>query len=127
MSGHRRVTAWMPVMCPHLPHLRQPQARVLAWGSVGRGLARSGALTAVAVFLAVWRPRTEQTGRQAGRACGDEAAAKRGSTRQARAVAPGVVLRLGGVRRGGQGTPRARALEATTWGRRFTVLALSVV
>jgi DDE family transposase len=94
---------------------------------LGMGLARSCALTAVAVFLAVWLHRQEQTVRQQWRTCCDEAEAKRGTPRQARAVEPCVVPRLRWVLSGWQGTPLALALDATTVGRRLTVLAISIV
>jgi hypothetical protein len=45
----------------HLPLLSQPQATVLALWSLGMVLARSCTLTAVAVFLAGWLHRKEQT------------------------------------------------------------------
>jgi hypothetical protein len=91
------------------------------------GLARSCALTAVAVFLAVWLPRQEQTVRPQLRECCYEAEAKRGTTRQALAVAPCFVPLLRWVLSGWQGTQLALALDATTLGLRFTVLAISVV
>jgi hypothetical protein len=121
MSCHSRVTEWTTVMCPHLPHLSQPQARVLALWSVGMVLARSGALTAVAVFLAVWLPRKEQTVRQPWRACCDEAEAKRGSTRQARAVAPCFVPLLGGVLRGWQGIGMKLRRSLRAWSRQTAI------
>jgi hypothetical protein len=90
-------------------------------------LARSWALTAVTVFLAVWLHRQEQTVRHQGRECCDEAEAKRGPQRPALAVDPcGVPLRRW-VLRGWPGTQLALALDATTWGLRLTVLAISVV
>ncbi len=64
MSCHRRVTEWTTIIRTHLPQLSTSQATVLALWSLGMVLARSGALTAVAVFLAVWLHRTEQTVRQ---------------------------------------------------------------
>ena len=48
----------------HLPLLSQPQATVLALWSLGMVLAHLCALTAVAVFLAGWLHRKEQTVRQ---------------------------------------------------------------
>jgi hypothetical protein len=57
MSCHRRVTGWTTIMRTHLPQLSAPQATVLALWSLGMVLARSCAMTAVAVFLAVWLHR----------------------------------------------------------------------
>jgi hypothetical protein len=64
MSCHSRVDEWTTVIRTHLPHLSKPQATVLALWSLGMVLARSCALTAVAVFLAGWLQRKEQTVRQ---------------------------------------------------------------
>jgi len=90
-------------------------------------LARSCALTAVTVFLAVWLRRKEQTVRQQLREFCYEAEAKRGTQRQALAVEPCFVPLLRWVLSGWQGTQLALALDATTLGLRFTVLAISVV
>jgi hypothetical protein len=90
-------------------------------------LAHSCALTAVAVFLAAWLHRKEQTVRQQLRAFCYEAEAQRGTTRQALAVEPCCMPLLRWVLRGWQGTPLALALEATTFGLRFPGLAMSGV
>jgi hypothetical protein len=127
MSCHRRVTEWTTILRTHLPPLSAPQATVFALWRVGMVRARSCALTAVAVVLAAWRRRQEQTGRQQWRECCDEAEAKRGTQRQARAVAPWFVPLLRWVLSGWQGTQLALALDATTLGLRLTVLAIRVV
>jgi hypothetical protein len=127
MSCHRRVTEWTTVIRTHLPQLSAPQATVLALWSLGMVLARSCALTAVTVFLAVWLRRQEQTVRQQLREFCYEAEAKRGTQRQALAVEPCFVPLLRWVLSGWQGTQLALALDATTLGLRFTVLAISVV
>lgn len=90
-------------------------------------LARSCALTAVATVLAVWLRRPAQTVRQQLREFCDEAEAKRGDQRQALCVEPCLVPLLAWVLRRWQGTQLALALEATSLGMRFTVLAISVV
>jgi len=107
--------------------LSKPQATVLALWSLGMVLARACALTAVAAFLAVWLRRQEQTVRQQLREFCDEAEAKRGDQRQALGVECCFVPLLAWVLRRWQGTQLALALEATTLGTRFTVLAISVV
>jgi hypothetical protein len=111
----------------HLPHLSKPQATVLALWSLGMVLARSCALTAVSAFLATWLGRKEPAVSQQWREWGYEATAKRGPSRCALAVEPCCVPLLGWVVEPWEGTQGARALAATTWGTRFTVLALSVV
>lgn len=127
MSCHRRVTEWTTIIRTHLPQLSASQATVLALWSLGMVLARSCALTAVTVFLAVWLHRKEQTVRQQLREFCYEAEAKRGTQRQALAVEPCFVPLLRWVLSGWQGTQLALALDATTLGLRFTVLAISVV
>ena len=91
------------------------------------GLARSCALTAVSAFLATWLGRKEPAVRQQWRALCYEATAKRGTARCALAVEPCFVPLLTWVVEQWEGTQLALALEATPWGTRFTVLALSVV
>ena len=88
MSCQSRLAEWTTVIRTHLPLLSQPQATVLALWSLGMVLARSCALTAVAVFLAGWLHRKEQTVRQQLREFCYEVEAKRGVQRQALAVEP---------------------------------------
>src|SRR5215471_16567948 len=90
-------------------------------------LARSCALTAVRAFVATWLKRKEPPVRQQWRELGSEATANRGTARCARAVEPCCVPRLAGVVAPWEGTPWALALDATTLGPRFTVVALSGV
>jgi hypothetical protein len=127
MSCPPRVTAWTTIIHAHVPHLRKAQATVLALWSLGMGLARSGALTAVRAFLAPWLGRTEPAVYQQWRAFGSEATAKRGTARQALGVETGFVPLLTWGVDPWAGTQLALALAATTWGDRFPVLALSVV
>jgi hypothetical protein len=79
MSCHPRVTEWSLTIQAHWPHLRKPQATVLALWSLGLVLARSCALTAVRACLATWLHRQESTVRQQLREFCYEARAKRGS------------------------------------------------
>jgi Transposase DDE domain len=127
MSCHPRVTEWTMTIHAHLPHLTKPQATVLALWSLGMVLARACALTAVSTFLATWLGRKEPAVRQQLREFCYEATAKRGAARQALVVETCFVPRLGWVVAQWEGTPLALALDATTLGTRFTVLALSVV
>jgi DDE family transposase len=127
MSCHPHVTEWTMVIHTHLPHLSKPQATVLALWSLGMVLARSCALTAVSAFLATWLDRKEQTVRQQLREFCYEATAKRGTTRCALAVEPCFRLLLAWIIGQWEGTQLALALDATTLGTRFTVLALSGV
>jgi hypothetical protein len=125
MSGPPRVTAWPLGIQPHWPHLRKPQATVLALWSLGMGLARSGALTAVRAVLATWLGRTEPAVRQQRRALCEAATAQRGPPRQALVVEPGCApLWAWGVAQW-EGPPLALARAATPWGARLTGLARS--
>jgi hypothetical protein len=55
---------WLTTIMQHLPHLRKPQATVLALWSFGMVLARACALSAVSHLLAKGLRRQEQTVRQ---------------------------------------------------------------
>jgi hypothetical protein len=90
-------------------------------------LARSCALTAVSAFLATWLHRKEDAVRQQLREFCYEATAKRGTARQVLVVETCFVPLLTWVVDQWEGTQMALALDATTLGTRFTVLALSVV
>jgi Transposase DDE domain len=127
MSCHPRVTEWTTIIRTHLPHLTKPQATVLALWSLGMVLARSCALTAVSAFLATWLHRKEDAVRQQLREFCYEATAKRGTARQELVVETCFVPLLTWVVGQWEGTQMALALDATTLGTRFTVLALSVV
>jgi Transposase DDE domain len=127
MSCHPRVTEWTTIIHTHLPHLSKPQATVLALWSLGMVLARSWALTAVSAFLATWLGRKEPAVRQQLREFCYEATAKCGTARQALVVETCFVPLLAWVVGQWEGTQLALALDATTLGTRFTVLALSVV
>jgi hypothetical protein len=127
MSCHSRVDEWTAILPTPLPRLRKPQATVLALWSLGMVLARSCALTAVRVYLALLLKRQENTVRQQLREWCDEAHATRGDQRPALVVEDDFAPLWRWVLRRWQGTPLALALEATTLGTRFTVLALSVV
>jgi hypothetical protein len=107
--------------------LTKPQATVLALRSLGMVLARSCAWTAVSAFLATWLGRKEPAVRQQLREFCYEATAKRGAARQELVVATCFVPLLGWVVAQWEGTQLALALDATTLGTRFTVLAISVV
>jgi hypothetical protein len=127
MSCHSTVSEWTTIIRTYLPQLSKPQATVLALWSLGMVLARACALTAVATFLAVWLRRQEQTVRQQWREFCYEAEAKRGDQRQAICVERCFVPLLAWVLSRWQGTQVALALDATSLGVRFTVLASSVL
>jgi hypothetical protein len=127
MSSHSRIVEWTTIISTQLPLLSKPQATVLALWSLGMVLARSCALTAVAAFLAMWLRRPEQNVRQQLREWCYEAEAKRGDQRQAFDPQACFVPLLQWIVCQWQGTQLALALDATSLGTRFTVLAISVV
>ena len=118
---------WTTEVTTHLPHLSHPQATVLALWSVGRILARSCALTAVANLLATGQGRKANSVRQQVREWCYEAEAKRGTKRQALEVESGFAPLLGWGLSGGEGQQLALAIDATALGARFVVLTVSGV
>ena len=118
---------WRTTIMHHLSPLSTPQASVLAMWSFGMVLARSCALRAVSLLLAAGMQRKEQTVRQQLRAWSDDVPRQRGAKRPALRVETCCMPVLGWVVRGWQGTQLALALDATTWGQRCVVRAISVV
>lgn len=127
MSSQAQFEQWQFTIMQHLPHLSKPQAYGLALWSWGMVLARSCALTTVSSLLAtIWR-RKENTMRQRLREWYWDAPAKRGQKRQALEVERCFAPLLGWVIKDWQGSQIALALDASSLGMRFVVLALSVV
>ena len=111
----------------HFPHLSKPQAKVLALWSLGLVVARSGALSAVSVLLAQWLDRKPNPVRQQLREFCYEAPAKRGGDRREVVVETCFAPLLKWVLSGWEGPQLALAVDATTLGQRFVVVALSVL
>ena len=118
---------WLTTIMQHLSPLSKPQATVLALWSFGMVLARSCALSAVRNLLAEGMQRNEQTVRQRLREWYYDAQRKRGPKRQELRVETCFPLWLGWVVSWWHGTQLALAIDATTLGQRFVVLAISVV
>jgi len=118
---------WSAEVAAALPQLSKPQATVLALFSLGMVFARSCAITAVAAFLSVALERPFNTVRQQLRESCWEAAAKAGTQRREVVVETCFVPLLGWIVSRWLGTQLALALDATTLGDRFAVLAISVV
>ena len=53
MSRHGGLLSWTAMVSTHMPHLNQPQARVLALRSDGIAMTRSCGRLTVATFLAL--------------------------------------------------------------------------
>ena len=146
MSRQEVVSAWEETVSRELPQLSRPQARVLALWSLGIALAQRCGQTSVAVTLAALLGVREGSMRQRLREWCYAAADKRGAKRRTLAVESCFTPLLGWVLRWWTpDTPTAPtaptapnivntsaqrlalALDATTLGTRFTVLALCVV
>ncbi len=127
MHCQASVDQWRTTIMQHLPQLSKPQATVLALWSLGMVLARSCALTAVSAIVAAVEGRKENTIRQRLREGYYEAPAKQGTQRQALQVETCFAPLLGWIVSWWQGTQLALALDATTLGACFVVLAISVV
>ena len=127
MSCHDRVYAWRTEVAAHLPHLSRPQAMVLALWSFGMALAGSCGRTAVGTVLAAGLGCGEDALRQRLREWCYGATDKRGAKRRELAVEGCFAPLLGWVLGWWDGTQLALALDATTLGERFAVLAVSVV
>lgn len=127
MSCQDKVYQWMDVITTHLPHLSKPQVAVLALWSLGMVLARSCALTAVAVFLAEALGRKEDAVRQQLREWCYDAKDKAGKHRQELQVEVCFVPLLRWILSLWRGRQLALAIDATTLGQLFTVLTISVV
>jgi hypothetical protein len=119
----------------HFPHLSKPQAYGLALWSFGMVMAQASGLTTVSAWLACFLGHSLGTTRQQLREWYEEAAAKKspgatkGVKRQALDVGPCFALLLQWVLETWPATePRlALALDATTLGQIFTILAISLV
>lgn len=129
MARQDGVSQWTATVSTHLPHLSRPQAAVLALWSYGIVLAQGCGLTTVAAFLADLGDASEATLRQRLREWYQEAPRKRGGKRRALGVGPCFAPLLRWVL--AWWAPGERqlvlALDASSLGDRFTVLAISVV
>jgi hypothetical protein len=110
-----------------MPHLSQPQARVLALWSYGIALTRSCGRLTVATFLALLLGRKVATIAQRFYAWCCEASQQAGTKRQALEVTTCFVPLLYWIVTLWTGTQLAFALDATAVGARFVVLAVCVV
>src|SRR5579859_3801358 len=97
MSCQDRVYQWTTVIEQHFPHLSKPEATGLALWSLGMIWARSCALSAVSLWLAVGLGRKPNTVRQQLREWCYERGAKRGAKRRELAVEPCFAPLLGWV------------------------------
>ena len=131
MTDQPALYQWATLLSTQVPALSGPQVRVLAQWSLGLVLTRSCALTAVAVFWATAVSQSEHTVRQRLRAwcatAADKAGSKRGGKRREVPVTDCFVPLLRWVPSWWGGRQVALALDATSLGQTFVVLAVSVV
>lgn len=127
MSRHPGIYQWSQTVATHFPHLSKPQAVGLALWSLGMILARACGLTAVAGVLAPVLGQSFNTVRERLRDTYREAEAKAGCQRAELEVATCWAPWLAWVLEGWSSTQLAIAVDATTLGQRFVVLAISVL
>ncbi len=131
MADQTALYQWTAIVGTFLPLLSTAQVRVLAQWSLGLVLARSCALTAVSLFWATALAQSEHAVRQRLRewcyAADDKAGAKRGIKRREVPMTDCFVPLLRWVLSWWAGDQLALAVDATTLGERFVVLAVSVV
>jgi hypothetical protein len=129
MNGYLGLNSWIAIVSNKLPHLSQPQTKVLGMWSFGIGMMQSAGLTTVAVFLAELLEHKENTVRQRLREWYKDAGDKKGNQRQeldvTKCFAP--LLRWIISEWDGQNKQLPLGMDATTLGQRFTVLAISVL
>lgn len=127
MSRFPGLHQWTDVVGKRFPHLSKPLAACLALWSLGMIVARSCSLTAIAW---AWVPILKQkfyTLRERLRDLYREAPAKAGAQRRQLDLDTCWAPWLRWVIDGWHGRQVALALDATTLGQRFTVLAVSVL
>jgi hypothetical protein len=127
MPRRHGLYRWTDEVTTAFPHLSKPQAAALALWAFGIVLARSCALSAVALVLAPLLRQKDNTVRQRLREFYQEASAKAGRRRRHLDVTLCFAPLLGWVLRGWAGRQLPLALDATSLGARFVVLAISVV
>lgn len=127
MSRHPELYHWVDRVSSHFPHLSKPLATGLALWSFGMIVARSCGLTAVAGILAPLLGQPFNTVRERLRDTYREAEAKAGARRAQLALSDCWAPWLAWVLEGWSGRQLAIAIDATTLGQRFVVLAISVV
>jgi len=129
MSHADSLTEWIITVSSRMPHLSRPQARVLALWSYGMVVAQSCGLTTVATVLGLLLHQSPSTLRQRLREWCYAAADKKGRGRREVDVAAcfGPLLRWVLAWWPAEERRLMLAVDATTLGQRFTVLAISVV
>lgn len=124
-----RLAEWAEVVGEKLPHLSKAQARVLALWSFGIVMAQSCGLHKVSIFLAELLQIKENSMRQRLREWYKEAEAKQGEKRTEIEASTCFVPLVGWVLSWWSADEKrlAVAMDASSLGKRFVVLAISIV
>lgn len=128
MTCLERVSQWNQTVSRAFPHLSRPQARLLAWWSLGMLLTECCGLTQISVLLALLMEETEGNVRQRLREWLYDACDKQGAKRKQLEVQSCFGPLLNWIVRLWQGEHQlALGLDAMVLGQRFTVLCISVL
>lgn len=127
MSDLEGLSQWREELAKRFPGLSYAHVRVLAEWSLGMVLSRSCALSAVSLWWATMLGQAQGTVRQRLREWCYPVERKRGKQRQALDVEACFHPLLAWIVGSWSGQQIALALDATTLGERFVVLAVSVV
>ncbi len=127
MPHHGPFYQWRAIIATHMPNLSKPQVSVLALWTWGMVCTRCSSLTTVAVFLSLYFECPLNTMRQRLREFYWEANAKAGPHRQALDVGTCFAPLLRWTLQGWPNRQLPIALDASTLGEKFVVLAISVV
>lgn len=133
MNRSQALSQWQALVSNHMPQLSRPEAMVLACWSFGIVLAQSCGLTSVTVMIATIVGRKESAVRQQLRewcyGVAQKAGSKRGMKRQEWDVTTCFVPLICWILSWWSANERrlALAMDASTLGQRFTVLAISLI
>lgn len=127
MSRHPALYQWNDIVGKRFPHLSKPMAACLALWSLGMIIARSCSLTAIAWAWVPILGGKFYTIRERLRDLYREGPAKAGKQRTQLELSTCWAPWLAWVIEGWHGKQLAVALDATTLGEKFTVLAISVL
>jgi len=127
MPHHGPFYQWQAIIATHMPNLSKPQVSVLALWTWGMVCTRCSSLTTVAVFLSLYFDCPPNTMRQRLREFYWEANAKAGQHRQVLDVGTCFAPLLRWALQGWPNRQLPIALDASTLGEKFVVLAISVV
>ncbi|GMV67552.1 MAG: hypothetical protein AMXMBFR75_33420 [Candidatus Hinthialibacteria bacterium] len=129
METEDSMNVWIERVSEHMPHLSKPQAVVLAMWSFGMVMCHSCGLTSVAAFLADMLGQREGSVRQRLREWYKDASDKKGKKREDVDETTCFVPLIGWVLSWWSSDEKrlAVAMDASSLGERFVVLAISIV